>query len=98
MFESKYNFEVEPFQLRSQKYPTPELQLETALVRFLCDYASPNTLYIIYYAGHGWINSGDGDDEDFKLGAYDEPYHIIWKPTNSILLGKQPQQHSRIGE
>lgn len=74
MFKRTFNFEAETFRIRSQEHPNPHLQLEKALIQFIHNHAGPSTLYIIYYAGHGWIKtfeSEDDDDKDLKLGAYD---------------------------
>lgn len=58
VFERHYHFEVIQQKIMAKAHPRPEHQLRKFLTDFIHNFDSPHTLYIIYYAGHGWA----GDD------------------------------------
>jgi hypothetical protein len=54
VFGEQYHFEVVEELLKSTERPLPQDQLAEILLKFLNKYVTEDTLYIIYYAGHGW--------------------------------------------
>jgi hypothetical protein len=54
VFEDQYGFNVETWQIPTNK--TSHTNLMQKALDFLSDYDSEDNLFILYYAGHGFIN------------------------------------------
>lgn len=64
MFETKYNFTtVEWWKIPSKQ---PNSQLEDKLYEFRKSYSRSQSLLVVYYAGHGYMDSG----RNWKWAAY----------------------------
>ena len=61
VFSEEYHFEVRRRTLKVTKHPSPQKQLKKALTDFTYDFDGPHTLYLIYYAGHGWTGNSPGN-------------------------------------
>jgi hypothetical protein len=60
-------FEVRREKLHTRNEKKPQDQVHVALSNFKLEYNQPNTLMIIYYAGHGYPNR---DFDQFILFGY----------------------------
>lgn len=49
----KYRYKVKPILLRYRKDKLVQVQVNKALANFVEEEDGPNTLLIVYYAGHG---------------------------------------------
>lgn len=56
VFRAEYHFEAEVELLNHRK---PQQQMNSILSNFMLNHDEPNTLSIIYYAGHGHSKDGD---------------------------------------
>ncbi len=63
LFEEKFHFETQTFQIPSKKCSTA---LMAKVAAFCMEYDSPDCLTIIYYGGHGYSGQETGS---FKLAA-----------------------------
>lgn len=64
VFKNSYNFIVEKVRIQQKK---PEIEVLMHLSRVIFENNGNSTLFIVYYAGHGW-NAG-GPEGKFLLGG-----------------------------
>jgi hypothetical protein len=62
VFRDRYNFTVEDWQIPSSA--NPSVNISARLAKFL-EYDDPETLLIIFYAGHGYISSAVGGSQTY---------------------------------
>jgi hypothetical protein len=65
VFTNEYNFVVNHKEISSKK---PTQQTSKFVTDFVYEHDEPDTLLIIYYAGHGWSKIAEpGEKENFLL-------------------------------
>lgn len=57
LLTNEFNFETSEFKIPSKEWQT---SFAKTVADFTYNYDSPNSLAIIYYGGHGYINQGNG--------------------------------------
>lgn len=60
VFENKYNYEVQSFRIDSRERSLPQAQANLAVANFVNQNDQDDTLFIIYYAGHGSPGKDEG--------------------------------------
>jgi hypothetical protein len=67
VLSNTYNYKVESFVIDSRQKALPQIQANQAVANFVADNDEEDTLFIVYYAGHG---SPGKDRGDLKMSAY----------------------------
>ncbi|RDL32075.1 uncharacterized protein BP5553_09477 [Venustampulla echinocandica] len=94
LFEDMYHYKVSRFLIDSSKKAKPQAQVNKAVADFVEGFDGPDSLFIIYYAGHGDRGKAHGE---LKLSARrrrrnqqeSEWDHIVWNRTEHILKDTQ---------
>jgi len=73
VFEGIYNYSVESIQLDCRKAATPQAQANLAVANFVHHNDKEDTLFIVYYAGHGSPGKGRGQ---FNMTGYVTGSHV----------------------
>ncbi|KAI9711322.1 MAG: Phosphatidylinositol-4-phosphate 5-kinase [Bogoriella megaspora] len=88
------DFRTRTIKANDRQHP-PESQVSNILHNFYYEFEGQNTLYIVYYAGHGWKDESSEENDWLKLGgstaqkAMKNPNNVlIWNKAEAQLQGK----------
>ena len=67
MFKNLYHYNVSNFLIDSRKTTSPQVQVNFEVAKFVHDNDQQDSLFIVYYAGHGSPGKSPGE---LKMSGY----------------------------
>ena len=96
LFRESFNYPVENFELRPEE--DAQVIINARVAKFVCDNRGPDTLLIVYYAGHGRPGTNHGELVVFKFVGMllfgQRDLTLVQQTTQSLQL---TNQGSRLG-
>ncbi|KAL8678376.1 MAG: hypothetical protein Q9224_003984 [Gallowayella concinna] len=93
VFEKDFGYHVTTQRLNAKQEKPLQVQLNVMVAKFVYDHGGPNTLFIVYYAGHGrpgkYLDhlelAGQTSPNDRRDIALRERNKVVWNKTEDLL-------------